>query len=584
MPLDSKSEPSSPLELPKDPVKLLQAAMDIAETCRVSSGIRAAYCRQLDAMIETGQQDGTRSIINLMYGVVDRLSSHLFSPTGLRFMVDFENHYPKEWQERARVAARTLTRNWSRNNTDMTFGAGVFEALKYGASIMKQWTQEDGPEHIPTYHKKLVKPWQFGVFREDVSDLDSQPAMCETVMLTMPEVWRRIYRFDDAEKLFKRIREHAQRGVAGDEYNSFFHQVLSTSTLSTGNTGMTRPVPGGIVQLNNDPSYAILGPEIAAELVRMHEIWVWGETDYKMIQIIEPDILLSRYRLTNGLIPGDSGSGVHPYTKIQPNERDDYFWGRPEISDLIEPQGWLSTTANDIKRLLGLQVDKILGFTGIDGLTDETFDQYRGTGFYSVPQGASISDLTPKFPAEVIPMLDKMMGLIERIAGFDNILSGGGEPGVRAGVHADTLMKTAAPRLRDRSLLVERQAAEAADLTLTLMAAKDQRKYWTNGDSIEKMEETGFHLKDIPDDRQVSVDSHSSSPIFADDHQNLIGFGIKAGFLDGEDAINELPFPNKDLLIQRFKERNAAKAAQLAQLQKSDPEAYAKLLSHSGHK
>ena len=51
-------------------------------------------------------------------------------------------------------------------------------------------------------------------------------------------------------------------------------------------------------------------------------------------------------------------------------------------------------------------------------------------------------------------MLDMIIRMFEMIGGFDNILSGRGESGVRAGVHANTMLKTASPRLRDRSLLV----------------------------------------------------------------------------------------------------------------------------------
>ena len=69
-----------------------------------------------------------------------------------------------------------------------------------------------------------------------------------------------------------------------------------------------------------------------------------------------------------------------------------------------------------------------------------------------------------------------------------------------------------------------------------------------------------FLLYDLPEDRRVTVDSHSTSPIFAEDHKDLIGFGLKAGFLGGDSAIELLPFPQKDLLKQRYKQMQDAKA------------------------
>lgn len=550
-------------------------ALELIEACRVSSSMRAAYCRQLNAIIETGREDGTKSLINMLFRHHDRLSSHLFSPTDLRATVDFEYEYPKNVLDRAKVVGRALSRDWQRNNTDIVFGQGVFESLKYGACFLKQWVQQESEDQLPVYYKRLVMPWSFGVYNESETDLSRQPAMCETTMLTLPEVWRRIYHLPEARSLYERIKKHAKRQT--DQPNSFFHQVLSTATLNTGNIGLTRPTPGGIVQLNNDPNYAIIGPNIGVDLVQMHELWVWGEKDWVTVQVIEPDILLTRYKKTNLLIPGDHNTGLHPYTLIQSNPQATYLFGRPESFDLIQPQGLLSTWADDIKRLFGLQIDKILGFTG-DGLTDEQYNMGRNAGYWNLGAGADVKDLTPKFPDNAIQMLELLIKIIDMIGGFDNILSGRGEQGVRAGSHANTLLKTASPSLRDRALMVERQCASALDLRLRLMEAKDPRNYWTDGSSETAMEETSFMLSDLPEDGRASVDSHSSSPIFADDHQNLVAFGLKAGICDNHYAADNLPFPQKEVLHQSIRERDEQNAKLMQQLAQRDPEGFAKML------
>lgn len=577
-------KPATPLSLPSDHRKLIQMALDIISQCRSSAGIRAAYCRQLNAICDTGRQDGTRSLINMIFSHIDRLASHLYSPTELNFTIDCEYEYPENILDRCEKAAKILTREFERSNTDIAFGQGVFESLKYGAAILKQWVQQEGPEHLPVYQRSLVMPWQFGVYREDVNELSRQPALCETVMLTMPEVWRRIYHLPEAEKLYNRIKQHAQKGQAGDEYNSFFHQILSTAPLNTGSTSLTRPIPGGIVQLNNDPNYAIVGPETAVEMVKMHELWVWGEKDYQTVQIIEPDILLTRYKRGNLLVSGEEHSGLHPYSLIQPNIAHGYFWGRSEIVDLIEPQGFLSATADDIKRLFGLQVDKILGFSGFDGITAEKYDQMRGAGFLDGPPGSSISDLTPKFPPEALTLLDKIIQLMNMIGGFDNILGGQAQPGVRANEHAETLMKAASPRLRDRALVLERQLASAADLRLSLMEIKDPRNYWTDGHNEESIQKTSFLLHDLPEDRRVSVDGHSSSPIFMNSHQNLVAFGVKAGFIDGESAIDLLQdLPMKEILKNRLRLREEKQEKLMQELLAKDPNALEKIMAKRGH-
>jgi hypothetical protein len=136
----------------------------------------------------------------------------------------------------------------------------------------------------------------------------------------------------------------------------------------------------------------------------------------------------------------------------------------------------------------------------------------------------------------------------------------------------------ASPRLLDRSLLLERQCASAADLRLSLREAKDGHEYWTDPDRIE---DTKFILADLPEDRRVSVDSHSSSPIFKDKHEQLVSFGLKAGIVDGESAIEILDLPMKDILIQRLKDKEAQQKAIMQQLIQKDPEAAEKILTKS---
>ncbi len=572
------------LRVPSDRKDLVKFALETAAICNSSQGNRAAYYRILNIISETGRADGdARSLINLLYSHLDRLAAHLYSPTDLKFSIDFENMYPPAIMEQGDVAADVLTRDWERNNTDMMFGQGVFESLRYGASFLKQWTEQEGEDGTNVPRSSLVMPWQFGVYREDINSLAKQEAMCETIPLTLAEVWRRIHHMPNAEYLFRQIAAGAKKGQGGDDFSSFQHSLLSTSPLSTGDTGMTRMQPGGIVQLAADTGGGPPGTQVTAEMVKMYEIWVKDADDYVTIQVIEPDILIApRFKKANLLIGGGVKSMLHPYTLIQPNQSWGNIWGRSELEDLAAPQELLSIWTDDMKRLFGLQIDKILGFQGGDDIPEERYGQMRAAGFINAGMGSTITDLTPKMPPEGLQMLEFMIKIINMIGGFDNILSGQGEPGVRAGVHADTMMKTASPRLRDRSLLVERQCAAAGDLRLSLMEAKDPAHFWTDGASSEAIEKTKFILADLPEDRRVTVDSHSSSPIFADDHQNLIAFGVKSGFFDGHSAIDELPFPHKKKLQQRLVTKEKAAAAQLEQLKAADPEAYAKLLEKSG--
>ena len=161
------------------------------EECNVTVGQRKAYYRLLNSIAETGKYDGTKALINTLNSHLQRVAAHMFSPVELKFSIDFENPYPPRIQAQGKQVAMLLTRQWQRNNTDIVFGNGVFEALKYGACLMKQWAQAEGEDNDAVYYKKLVMPWQFGVYDESETDINLQYAMCETVQVTLPQMEKR---------------------------------------------------------------------------------------------------------------------------------------------------------------------------------------------------------------------------------------------------------------------------------------------------------------------------------------------------------------------------------------------------------
>lgn len=589
----SRGMPSLPDEalvrLPDDDQQLTKVARELIEICRSGSGQRLEYYRFLNLISEAGRKDGTKSLVNLMYTVLDRLASHLFSPTDIRFGVDFESAYDKVTEARAARVARLMEHSWRGTKTGILFAKGVFEALKYGLMVMKQGVQQYGPNKLPIYKADLIRPWQIGVYRPDKPNLDEQPCIVETVPMTMPEVWRRIWMLPDARKLYAQIEATAAPGGGSEVANNFNHPVLISSQIQFSQP--LRPLSGGVVGINSATSFSGLRADIAAPSVLFHEIWVWDELDYTTIQLIQgpagggSEILIApRLKKSNLLVGGSQNSGLHPYTMIQPNSVDANIWGRSELHDLYELQDWLSTTTDDVKQLAGLQVDKILAFDG-DGLTDVQYGDSKRAGYMNLGLGGKVTDLTPNFNQAVVALIDKIVQLMEMISGFDNLLSGKGEPGVRSQAQASPMMKTAGARLKDRSLELEEQCADAADLRLSLMEYKDGRNYWTDGRTPEKMQETSFLLSDLPDDRRVTVDGHTTSPVFADEHTGLIINGVKMGLVDKKSAIESLPFQNKDVLIQRIDEAEEKQAKLLHDLQKTDPEGFAKAIEKqlAGH-
>jgi hypothetical protein len=361
--------------------------------------------------------------------------------------------------------------------------------------------------------------------------------------------------------------------------------VLSTNQLQTSNpNGGSGTLPGGMVNVSSGGSFQIMGPQVAAETIAMHELWVQSDDDYVTIQLIEPDILVSPALVEGRLLKHSNLLGLlgkqMPYRGIVVNESD-WFWGKSEVAGMAETQQFLAGLTDDMRRLIGLQVDKILFFIGENKIQDEMYGQMRMAGYGNLDPNSKIEDMTPEFPAQLLPVIQFVIEQMDINSGFPPLMQGQGEQGVRAGSHAGTLLKTGSPTLRDRALIAERACAVTADLTHEIKEAKDNSVYWTKADKIQDIRETEFKLTDLPEDWRVTVDSHSSSPIFSDENAQLIMAAHAKGLVQSEYVLNNLPFPNREDAIAQNKVAAQEKQAMIQKLMAENPEAAEKVLAKS---
>ena len=318
-----------------------------------------------------------------------------------------------------------------------------------------------------------IAPWHIGVYREDKETLSEQEAVDEMLFITPFDLWRRISHLPDAQTLFKRAMTHARTKSAGTQERAPFNQVLISGMNPAVQTDPPfMNAPGGLVAIYTNANGVQLSPDVEQELIGFHELWVQDDEteDWTTIQIIEPDILIApRYRRKNMFIPG-----VLPYGHICANKVPGYFWGRSELADLMKLQHLLKDRLDDIKKIMSLQYDRLLGFAGNEAITDEQYDAFKQAGYINLGPSGDIKDITPKVPEHAFEDVNEIIQFINTVSGFSNILSGQGETGVRAAEHAQTLMKTASPSLRDRALIVERQLGDVAHKVFEAMQAKDR--------------------------------------------------------------------------------------------------------------
>lgn len=558
--------------LPQDEKRFTAKVLEVLDQCRRSCGTRAGYARAFKLWRETGSPDGATAIFNRLDYHIGRVGGFLYSPSGLRFAFEYENRYPQDVYKQSEAAGLALTKRFTkpRRSNDVTpamlFRLGLTEALTYGAAVVKTLQEQAGAT------QRLVMPWQMGVYREDLLGFEAQEAVSETNFITKFDYWRRISNKPGAMELYKRgIAGARQRSTEADAGGFVNQIVLSGTSPAVLSDGMPGGQSGGIFNPGVGAP-AIMSPEVVEDLVEIHELWIRNDVtgDWTTVQIVEPDIILtSKLRHQNFFVPSRL-----PYTLIQPNQANGYFWGKTEMQQLFKLQWLLRDRAEDIKKLMGLQFDRLLAFIGQSGMTDEMYDRSRQAGWFAQESG-EVQDLTPELPQEAWQDIDWLMKAFDDVSGFKPIMTGEGDAGVRSGNQAQTLLKTASPQMRDKALLVEFQVAAAAQNLFECMATKEAQTYWVNPED----ENSTFLLGQLPEDRTVTVDSHSSSPIYEDEHMQLAAFMLKAGIIDGKafiDMVNGVPQP--ELLKDNLEQREKQKAQQIQQMMQVDPAGAMKLI------
>jgi hypothetical protein len=361
-----------------------------------------------------------------------------------------------------------------------------------------------------------------------------------------------------ADEIIKRILE-ARQHERDEEEPTYLHQMVVGGLQPLGNTG-DAPSAAGIVQVFPVPT-PWRPQRRFSPTIRHCELWVKDpdrDGDWTTIQLIYPDIIIEGDYTRRNLsrIPGK-----HSFIKIQPDPTPGYFWGRSYIADVQMLQDVLNKRLRDIKIMWDRNVAAPQVFSGFTSVTEEQYYKIINEGgFINDPNpNAKAQKLVEPPPPNYLEELEFIFRLFDEASGFSPIMGGQGEPGVRAGVHAQTLVRTSSPHLIDQAARIERQLAETGYLCVRLMQAMDAGVYQTD----KGME---FHLSDLPGlNMQVQVDSHSASPAFAEDNRQTAIALARAGAIDSEDLIHMLHPPGAELLLARLRQRQKNQAQQAQQ-------------------
>lgn len=529
-------------------------AREIIDQCETSRADRISKLGQWHSYYYNGSDGGTVCRYNKTFSHIDRLASFLYSAEDVRFAIGFDQIIGEPWLARAAAQSRILNREFKRTGCDLDMGDAVHWALIEGKVLVKQQWGYAGLEPW------MIHPHFFAVLREDIDGLDRQEAFVHTTFITKSEMARQLTDHPEREKIEEDIAATAQ--PREDELtiaNDALRQVIIGGMNPVG-IGVAAPGKSNVL-ISNAPA-AQLSPRVSSDLVRIDELWVIdsGRDDYTTIRIVQPDIVIEG-RLKRRNLSGVNGE--HPFTEVCPNRNPNYFWGESEIGPLMSLQDMLNESLEDLRRLTKLRARPPRIGVGFSGITAEKYRALNipdGFGTEDSPT-AKIETLTAEVPPELFTQIEKILQWFDEQGGFQPITMGQGEPGVRAGSHAATLLRTGSPRIRDRALLIERQLATFGDFSFKLLQNKKAEVFRSKAGEEFLLAQSGT-------DYNVTVDSHSGSPIFADDTERKAFQLHRAGAISPADLILLTRPPQMDVLIEHAEAREKAQA----ELVKQHPE------------
>lgn len=570
-------------------------ANEVINQCTVSRASRIQRGSLYRNLFLTGSSDGDPQIYPKTYAYIDNLSSFLYSPVELRFMIDRYGMSNAVEKAKRRAAASELHKYMRRGGVDIEIEEAVTWSLVKGKCFIQLLWGADG------FEPYVVQPEMMGVLREDIESLDRQEAFVNSVYLTPSRFAEMVSNRRDRDEIMKKVMKYSKTEAAGE--NSDMNNKLKTVILGGINpyTTSSSPKAGskgrGMVDWLTSPQ-PDLSPEVLASLIRLDELWIWDDErdDYTTIQTVGSEVILSGEITRRNIFadmfdpdntekapkanPNNPLAGQHPFKEICPNRLTGYFWGRSELCNVALIQEGINQRINGINGLLRRQEDPPRIFSGGGPPNANAYAKLKKPGGYLVDNNPNVKvqTLAPELPPGLYDALHEGEAMFDQMAGFTPTMSGRGESGVRAGAHAEKLTQNASPRFKDRALIVERQIDSIGSLSLDMLKAKvpDTLEAWVMPDDksieaslppdneieqppIQGMKKIEFTFHDLDDKCKVVVDSHSSSPAFSGETRGLMFDLFKLGLASGEEVIQHTQPPGADEMIENLIEGKIAK-------------------------
>lgn len=502
----------------------------------------------------------------------NRLFSHLDLVTAFLYSADHAKYTlapPRNSDKDVQLQAVAIQDEWNQQFRDCgmayQYRVALTWALVNDSSFMKVgWSKERN-----RLTSTLIQPNGFGVYDEQIAELDDQEAFLHVYRVPYDNAILRLLRAGLKDFIPK---VGVQESTSVEEMPPVLKQLLITATGGqnlTGNMMGQAPLDIQPVILYESKSHI--------PTVEWQELWVWDDIheDYATFIIAEPDILVTDTRETiskrqkNGhgeKVPNVSESneylpGEHPFVPIIPYTLPDYAFGECHSERLIPLQDWTSERLDQIAEKLDQDVDPSKTFSGFMGLSDEKASALGGPGTWVLDAlpGAKTDFHRPSLAEDAFAEFKEIGAIFLEASGLTEILMGQGDKAGRGRGQAKQMQTTGGGRIKQAAIGLEPSLVQLGDLGVKLlMKNSDEKLLLPDGSEFLPSLFAAEHWN-------LRVAGHSHSPLFVDDARELAALMLKAQAIDREMFVRLLSPPQEDTIISALRERVKIEAQMRAQ-------------------
>jgi len=565
------------------------AATKIKE-CTSSRGERVQRGLAYRSLFLTGSEDGTPQTFLRTQDMIRDLLAFIFSPSDLRFAVDFFGTVSPVERAKGMAVASALHQHITEAEVDDACSEATLWSLIKGKTYLQMVWSRNGLEPY------VIQPEAFGVYNESISSLERQEAFVHSTFPTRSRFAQIISSLPVKRQveLMRAVDNVQVRTREGEDHNNFLKQVIVGGLYPYTTGGSPAQTSGGMVTFLFAPQPS-MEAGVVDSLVPMDELWVWNDEqdDWATITMIGDHIVFGEHELfnafarnypTNGADTGNPLKGKHGFVEFCPLPLHGYHWGVSYVYLVALLQRSINKRIDGINIMLRKQEDPPRFMSGSTTVNQNAYAKLNRPGGYFTDgnPGAKIQDLAQEVPTDIWRSFHELNSMFDIVAGTPAITRGEGEGSVRSQGHAETLLRTGAARHKDAALKIERSVSNVGGISLSLLQAKstetlvawvgpkvksieiDKEPDPTLEPPVEGMQPVSFGFRHLSSRAKVSVDGHSSSPAFSEEARQLAFALNKIGAATPADVVQMGHPPGEDSLLESIKAAEIAKAELVA--------------------